>query len=56
MGKVFVPLAWLMGVPTSECEMVANLVAVKTVVSEFVAYNKLSEYVAQGLISVITRF
>lgn len=42
-----------MGVPTSECEMVANLVAIKTVVSEFVAYNKLSEYVAKGLISVI---
>jgi pyrimidine nucleoside transport protein len=42
-----------MGVPPSECELVANLVAIKTIVNEFAAYGKLSEYIAQGTISVI---
>ncbi len=41
-----------MGVPPSECDLVANLVAIKTIVNEFAAYGKLSEYIAQGIISV----
>ncbi len=52
MGKVFIPVAWLMGVPWSECDLVGNLVALKTIVNEFAAYSKLSEYIAAGLISV----
>ncbi|EFX87746.1 hypothetical protein DAPPUDRAFT_22032, partial [Daphnia pulex] len=51
MGKIFIPVAWLMGVPAAECDLVANLVALKTIVNEFAAYSKLSEYVAQGIIS-----
>lgn len=43
-----------MGVPPSECDLVANLVAIKTIVNEFAAYGKLSEYIAQGVISVVT--
>lgn len=41
-----------MGVPASECGLVAELVALKTIVNEFVAYKRLSEFIAQGLISV----
>lgn len=41
-----------MGVPADECDLVANLVALKTVVNEFAAYAKLSEYKKQGIISV----
>ena len=52
MGKIFIPVAWLMGVPADECDLVANLVALKTIVNEFAAYSKLSEYIAQGIISV----
>lgn len=52
MGKVFIPVAFLMGVAPSECYLVANLVALKTIVNEFAAYSKLSEYIAQGIISV----
>ena len=52
MGKIFIPVAFLMGVPASECYLVANLVAIKTIVNEFAAYSKLSEYIAQGIISV----
>jgi pyrimidine nucleoside transport protein len=52
MGKIFIPVVFLMGVPASECYLVANLVAIKTIVNEFAAYSKLSEYIAQGIISV----
>ena len=53
MGILFVPVAWAMGVPPSECRLVGNLVALKTIVNEFAAYSKLSEYIAQGIISVL---
>ena len=53
MGKLFIPVAWLMGVPASECDLVANLVALKTIVNEFAAYSKLGEYIKQGIISVL---
>ena len=56
MGKVFIPVAWLMGVPWTECDLVGNLVALKTIVNEFAAYSKLSEYIAAGLISVRQSF
>lgn len=52
MGKIFIPVAWLMGVPTAECDLVASLVALKTIVNEFAAYAKLSEYIKAGTISV----
>ena len=41
-----------MGVPTAECDLVASLVALKTIVNEFAAYAKLSEYIKAGTISV----
>jgi nucleoside permease NupC len=52
VGKLFWPVAWLMGVPSEECDLVAGLVALKTIVNEFAAYSKLSEYIAAGMISV----
>lgn len=54
MSQVFIPLTWLMGVPSAECGLVAELVALKTIVNEFAAYKKMSTYVAQGLLSVST--
>jgi len=41
-GKVFWPLAWLMGVPPQDCPAVGNLLGVKTFVNEFVAYQQLA--------------
>ncbi|KAL7305259.1 hypothetical protein TKK_0002396 [Trichogramma kaykai] len=43
LSKVFMPLSWLMGVPWSECEDVGHLIGLKTVVNEFIAYQKLGE-------------
>ncbi|MDJ0653160.1 MAG: NupC/NupG family nucleoside CNT transporter [Xanthomonadales bacterium] len=38
LGWVFSPIAWLMGVPWSEAQVVGNLVGKKTILNEFVAY------------------
>lgn len=43
LGKVFIPLAWIMGVEWEQCEEVGRLVSIKTVVNEFVAYQQMGE-------------
>lgn len=50
-GKVFIPLAWVMGVPWEECELVGSLIGLKTVVNEFVAYQRMGEMKREGLLS-----
>ncbi|BES94431.1 Sodium nucleoside cotransporter [Nesidiocoris tenuis] len=52
LGKVFIPLAWLMGVKTEDCSRVASLIGLKSFINEFVAYQKLGEYKKAGLLSV----
>ena len=41
LGKVFIPLAFIMGVEWEECEVVGHLIGIKTVVNEFIAYRQL---------------
>jgi len=48
LSVVFWPLAWAMGVPAAECAAVGELLGIKTVLNEFVAYLRLRE-VASGL-------
>ncbi|XP_076326192.1 sodium/nucleoside cotransporter 2-like isoform X2 [Tachypleus tridentatus] len=52
LSKVFMPLAFLMGVDWSECGEVGQLLGLKTIVNEFVAYQKLKEMNDQNLLSV----
>jgi len=47
-GWVFSPLAFVMGVPWKECTHVGTLMGLKTVLNEFVAYAKLSEWLQPG--------
>ncbi|XP_072025646.1 solute carrier family 28 member 3-like [Amphiura filiformis] len=42
---VFMPLAYLMGADWEDCGIVAELIGTKTFLNEFVAYEKLSEYI-----------
>ncbi|XP_069158264.1 uncharacterized transporter YutK isoform X2 [Procambarus clarkii] len=42
-GWIFMPLAWVMGVEWSECDKVGQLIGIKTIVNEFVAYSRLAE-------------
>jgi len=48
LGFLFWPLAWMMGVPAAECAAVGELLGIKTVLNEFVAYLRLAQ-TADGL-------
>ena len=52
LSKLFVPIALLMGVEWNECDKVAKLIGLKTLVNEFVAYKELSDQKEQHLLSV----
>ncbi len=41
-GKLFWPMAWLLGVPYQDCGTVGNLLGIKTFLNEFVAYKVLA--------------
>lgn len=41
-----------LGVPWNECEMVGELIGIKTIINEFVAYEKLGNLTDSGLLSV----
>lgn len=53
-SKLFIPLAWIIGVPWVDCERVATVIATKTIINEFVAYEKLGTMIQHNLISVRT--
>ncbi|XP_055920056.1 solute carrier family 28 member 3 isoform X2 [Eupeodes corollae] len=44
-SKIFIPLAWAMGVPWKDCDIIAKVIASKTIINEFVAYERLGEYI-----------
>lgn len=47
-SKLFIPLAWAMGVPWDDCDIIAKVVATKTIINEFVAYERLGQYIENG--------
>ncbi|XP_041988622.1 solute carrier family 28 member 3 isoform X2 [Aricia agestis] len=51
LGKIFIPMCWMMGVPWEECELVGSLIGLKTVINEFVAYQRMGEMKRDGLLS-----
>lgn len=51
LSKIFIPVSLLMGVDWDDREHVANLIGLKTVVNEFVAYKKLADYTKDKLLS-----
>ncbi len=44
LGSLFSPLAWLMGVPRQDCMAVGELLGIRMVANEFIAYEKLAEW------------
>lgn len=48
LSRLFAPLAWLMGIPWKDCLIAGELLGVKMVANEFVAYGQLSELIAPG--------
>ncbi|XP_059226273.1 solute carrier family 28 member 3 [Stomoxys calcitrans] len=49
-SKLFIPLAWAMGVPWEDCDDIAKVVATKTIINEFVAYERLGELIKTNAI------
>jgi CNT family concentrative nucleoside transporter len=41
LGYLFAPLAWLMGIPSHDCLKAGELLGLKTVANEFIAYEEL---------------
>lgn len=50
LGKLFSPLAFLMGVPTSDISVAGSLLGQKIILNEFVAYTELSSFIAAGVL------
>ena len=51
LGQVFSPMAWLLGVPSSEAPIVGGLMGTKLVTNEFVAYSQLSPLIRDAAMS-----
>ncbi len=48
LGKCFSPLAWLLGVPWRDAELVGGLMGTKTVLNEFLSYLDLARLMNEG--------
>ncbi|XP_076254289.1 putative transporter YutK [Rhynchophorus ferrugineus] len=55
-GKIFIPIAWIMGVPWEECEKVAQLIGIKTMVNEFVAFKTMGNMDLMARTKVIATY
>lgn len=51
LGKVFMPLSWLIGVDWEDAQAVGNVIGTKTIVNEFVAFKILGKYIEDNEIS-----
>lgn len=50
-GYIFAPLAWMMGVAKSDMLAVGQLLGVKTIINEFVAYISMSDMMNKGILT-----
>lgn len=48
-GKLFAPVAWLMGVPSGDLQTVGSLLGTKVTLNEVVAYGQLADLGLQGI-------
>ncbi len=51
LGAILSPIAWILGVPSSDLMLVGQLLGEKTILNEFYAYVSLTEMRDQGLFS-----
>ena len=51
MGWLFVPFAWLMGIPTQDVAAVGQLLGTKTVLNEFLAYDAMQAMILDGTLT-----
>ena len=51
LGKIFIPLTFVMGVEWDDCEQVARLIGTKMILNEFIAYQQLGVLIKAGVLS-----
>lgn len=51
MGYFFTPFAFIMGVPWEDCLKVGQLLGIKTIFTEFLAYQKMQTFIADGTLA-----
>jgi pyrimidine nucleoside transport protein len=51
-GKIFIPISWAIGIAWEDCEEIGQVIARKTIINEFVAFQRLGEFIKEGAISV----
>ncbi len=47
-GYLFAPIAWVMGIPWEDCLLAGELLGIKWFATEFIAYQRLGEWSAEG--------
>lgn len=52
-GKLFTPLAYIIGIPFEDCEKIGAVIGSKTIVNEFVAFEQLGKLKTAQEITVI---
>ena len=48
LGMLFSPVAWIMGIPWNECQHAGELLGLKIVANEFLAYDQLGQWLQKG--------
>ncbi|KAG5677451.1 hypothetical protein PVAND_007209 [Polypedilum vanderplanki] len=51
LGKIFMPVSWIIGVSWEDSEAVGNVIGTKLIVNEFVGFGVLGGYIERGEIS-----
>jgi len=51
LGWLFFPFAWLMGIPADECARAGQVLGIRTVANEFLAYDQLAQWSQSRAIS-----
>ena len=57
LALLFAPVAWIIGVPTQDITIIGQLLGLKTVINEFVAYDEFQQYLkaaATGELTALT--
>lgn len=52
-SKLFIPLCICLGVPLEDCDVISQVIAKKTVINEFVAFQQLGKFQEAGEISSV---
>lgn len=51
LGKLFIPLTFVMGIEWDDCEKISRLIGLKTILNEFIAYRELGVLIENNEIS-----